>query len=246
MNKKKEQAGRGKGNPKKYTPGKLMELLNWNKRPFLDKMLEDGEPVTTCVEWCKTNKFSISLTTMYSYIKKRKEAIANGLTMELLEPRNNAESLKESLEKTALAGKKKSAETRKQQTFERKAIMEEFADASEKKRVKHDLELIDEVIQKGFEELKHIERISPAIAIKAIEMKHKLTGGRAGGHTIYGIEEIKLREAARENAIVTIMLKHIPPEKHDEVLEEMEDATHNYYESLGLGEAYRQMEAMND
>ncbi|MFB6365829.1 hypothetical protein ACFCP7_17475 [Paenibacillus elgii] len=78
-----------------------------------------------------------------------------------------------------------------------------------------------------------------------IEMKHKLTNGSAGGYTHYGLEEIKLREAARENAIVAIMLKHFPPEKHNEVLVEMEEATRAYYESLGLGEAYRQMEAMN-
>jgi hypothetical protein len=33
-------------------------------------------------------------------------------------------------------------------------------------------------------------------------MKYKLTGGSLGGLTVYGLEEINLNEASRENAIL--------------------------------------------
>ncbi|MGN7384071.1 hypothetical protein, partial [Paenibacillus sp. SAFN-117] len=49
----------------------------------------------------------------------------------------------------------------------------------------------------GFNTLSKMEVISPVMAIKAMEMKHKLTNGSAGGYTHYGLEEIKLREAGR-------------------------------------------------
>ncbi|WP_141500890.1 hypothetical protein [Paenibacillus luteus] len=38
-----------------------------------------------------------------------------------------------------------------------------------------------------------MEVISPVTAIKAMEMKHKLTNGSTGGYTHYGLEEIKLQ-----------------------------------------------------
>lgn len=71
--------------------------------------------------------------------------------------------------------------------------------------------------------------ISPATAIKAMEMKHKLTNGSSGGYTVYGIEEIKLREAARENAILAVLLEFISEEQHAAVLKRMEQVTREYY-----------------
>lgn len=55
----------------------------------------------------------------------------------------------------------------------------------------------------------------------------------------YGLEEIKLRESAREQAITAAILQFVPVEQHDAVIELMETATREYYESIGLGEAYR-------
>lgn len=195
------------------------------------------------MEWCNKNGFPISLPTMYTYIKQRRESLVNNLTTELLHPKDD---LKRALEDAAKKGGEQSKQNRAEVRAKAKAIMAEAMDQESSKRIRHDLELLDEVIQKGFDTLSKMEVISPVTAIKAIEMKHKLTnGGSTGGYTHYGLEEIKLRETARENAIVAIMLNHILPEKHNEVLVEMEDATQAYYESLGLGEAYRQMEAMN-
>ncbi|WP_025699175.1 hypothetical protein [Paenibacillus durus] len=211
----------------------------------MDKMIDNETPAKELVAWCNDNGFPISLPTMYSYMKRRSEAIANGITMELPQPKLHEESMERKMD-----GMKKAYSKAHQQRKEKRAqtkvkINQDLADQDSPKRIRHDLELLDEVIQKGFKTLNMIEVISPVIAIKAIEMKHKLTNGSAGDYTDYGLEEIKLREAARENAIVEIMLNHIPPEKHNEVLVEMEEATRAYYESLGLGEAYRQMEVMN-
>lgn len=48
-------------------------------------------------------------------------------------------------------------------------INQELADKDSAKRIRHDLELVDEVIQKGFKTLNMMEVISPVTAIKAIK-----------------------------------------------------------------------------
>lgn len=106
------------------------------------------------------------------------------------------------------------------------------------RKVKSDMELLDAVIQKGMETLHQMEHMSPQVAIKAIELKHKMTGGTHNGLTMYGLEEIRIREAAREASMTTVILKYIPEDQHEAVLEEMETITKAYYDSIGLGEAY--------
>ncbi|GAA4867132.1 hypothetical protein GCM10023310_53550 [Paenibacillus vulneris] len=234
-------------------PGKIAALVKWNNRPFLDKMIDDSTPVKELVAWCNNNSFPISIPTMYSYIKQRREAIVNGLTMELLHAKEDP--LKKSLEDSARdkareKGNTQYKENRAEERARAKATLEkELADQDSPKRIRHDLELLDEVIQKGFDTLSKMEVISPATAIKAMEMKHKLTNGSTGGYTHYGLEEIKLREAAREQAIIACLMEFIPQEKHEEAVRLMDDVTREYYQSIGLGEAYAQMEAreaMND
>ncbi|REK71980.1 hypothetical protein DX130_20010 [Paenibacillus paeoniae] len=47
-------------------------------------------------------------------------------------------------------------------------LEKELTDQDSPKRIRHDLELLDEVIQKGFDTLSKMEVISPATAIKAM------------------------------------------------------------------------------
>jgi hypothetical protein len=249
--------------PKKKSkgrPGRINDLLKWIKRPFLDKMLDDGESPYKCAMWCTENGFPISSPTMYEYARKRKEAIVNGLVAEIMpappslnRDEDEADEKQEDDSDTQKKPKRTMAEIKKEAADKRRkrgmkkaqqlANMERKAQHMTVNKIKHDMELLDEIIQKGFETLKMMDVINPATAVKAIELKQKITGGAHAGLTTYGIEEIRLREAARENAIVTILLEYIPEEKHPEVLERMEKATLEYYESIGLGDAYRQHNA---
>jgi len=83
--------------------------------------------------------------------------------------------------------------------------------------------------------------ISPVTAIKAIEMKHKLFNGGTGGHTIYGLEEIKVRDAAREQAIIACLMEFILQEKHEEAVRLMDHVTREYYKPIvqEIGDKYR-------
>lgn len=234
------------------TPGKIAALVGWNNRPFLDKMIDEETPAKELVAWCKDNGFYISLPTMYTYMKQRREGVVNNLTNELLQPKTE-DSLRKALEEASKKGGEQNKVNRREDRARAKQIManatEQMREQESPKRIRHDLELLDEVIQKDFDTLSKMEVISPSIAIKAMEMKHKLTNGSTGGYTHYGLEEIKLREDAREQAITAVILQFIPVEQHDAVIQRMEDVTRAYYESIGLGEAYAQQvarEAMED
>lgn len=205
------------------TVSKQKQLLDWPKLSFLNKMLDDGVSPNKCARWCKENGFSISVPTMYEYAKNRRTKIINTIQADKLRPNKS--------------NKKHRANN---PTNEERKQAHMTVD-----KVKSDLELLDAVIQQGFETLSSMKKINPTTAIKAIELKHKLTGGAAGGYTVYGLEEIRLREAARENAIVVVLLEFIPKEQHLAVIKRMEQVTKEYYESIGLGEAYEVIEPVS-
>ncbi|WAB25078.1 hypothetical protein M3_0127 [Lysinibacillus phage vB_LfM_LysYB1] len=228
---------------KKKQMTKLEELLQWNKRPFLDKMLDDGISANQCAEWIRENGIEISTPTVYTYAKRRKEAIVKDIQMEQVmdkrtQPRAST-AKKKTTGRPAKQGVKVDTKRYKEPNAStNRTQAERKRDNLTVDKLKSDMELLDAVMQKGYETLLNMEAIAPKDFLKAIELKHKITGGSHGGITTYGLEEIRLREAAREAAILAIMLKYIPEEQHMEVIAEMERATQEYYESIGLGEAY--------
>lgn len=222
--------------PKRSVP--IEKIAAWVKRPFLDKMLDDGHTIVKVVEWCLTQGLSVTNTVMTRYNRLRMEATIKGTTLEaLLAEENKArrdaklapkrEKLKKQREDQRLKEYEKKREARKQENL--------TVD-----KISTDLELLDAVMQKGFETLNRMDAIAPKDFLKALEIKHKITGGAHSGLTTYGVEEIRLRENARENAMLTILLEFIPEDKHEEVLERMESATQEFYESIGLGDEYEQ------
>ncbi|BAU27225.1 hypothetical protein DFP93_11385 [Aneurinibacillus soli] len=61
---------------------KLDELLKWKKSPILDGMLDEGISPNKCAEWLRSEGFSISTPTVYTYAKRRKRTIYESITRE--------------------------------------------------------------------------------------------------------------------------------------------------------------------
>jgi hypothetical protein len=234
---------RKKGRPKNQGMTKLQRLVEWNKRPFIDKMLDDGKSPNQVHKWIVENGIDLSVPTVYAYAKKRKEAIMNDVKIEaLLGQKKNPE--KEKAQKKAKVTKDSTSMKDKDGSGQWGNMTEEERAQKMKTvtRVKSELEILDLIIDKGFKTLHMMEVLSPDMALKAIKLKNEITGGEHNGITMYGLEEIRLREAAKETAMTTILLEYIPEDKHEEVLNKMELETKKYYESIGLGDAYEQMQ----
>lgn len=217
---------------------KLEQLAEWKKRPFLDKMLDDGVSPNQCHKWLLENGFEISMPMVYKYAQRRKEAIVKDIQLNTIMDKRTTNGGHSTSKKRKRRTKKTipTTHTREQEQEERKQ------DNLTVNKVQTDLELLDAVIQKGWETLSMMEAIDPSKAIQAIKLKNEITGGAHNGLTTYGLEEIRLREAARETAMTAILLEFIPEDKHEEVLKRMDEATKEFYESIGLGDEYKKLE----
>ena len=103
-------------------------------------------------------------------------------------------------------------------------------------KVYNDIQVLDEVIQKGFNGLKFTETLDIQVAIRAIETKAKITNNSMKGLTLVGLRELKLRVNARTSAMTEVLLRYVPEELHEEVLLAIEEEERRYYSNLDLDE----------
>ena len=94
--------------------------------------------------------------------------------------------------------------------------------------------MLDTIIQKGFASLKEVDYVEAPLAMKAIEVKAKVTGNQLQGLSLVGLRELRLRQSAKEQAMTEVILRFIPEEQHEEVYQAIEEAEAEFYENLDL------------
>ena len=211
----------------------LVQLYNNRKVVTkVDNMLDEGNTYDYIIEFCKENGISISKASLTNYKKKREEAIKTGTPLlQLLDKRakDNVTYIKDR-EVDKVRDKR---DTNTKDTEKAEATVTNLDKVG---NVYNDLELLDEVIRKGMKGLKYFDVVDTPLAMKAIELRAKITNNQLSGLSIAGLREIKLRQQARESALMEVIMKHVDEDKHDQLFEDMDEAEQRFYENLDLTE----------
>ncbi|UGO49257.1 hypothetical protein EMILIAHAH_171 [Bacillus phage vB_BanH_Emiliahah] len=195
----------------------------------VDNMLDEGQTYDYIIDFCKENGLSISKASLTNYKKKREEAIDKGVPLlQLLDKR-----AKDNV--TYISNKQVDMFRQKQDEEDAEiAHAASVTDMTKIDKVFHDLEFLDMVIEKGMKGLKAFEVVDTPLAMKAIELRAKITNNQLGGLSIAGLRELKLRQQARESAMMEVIMKYVPEDKHDVLFSDMEECERLFYENLDL------------
>ena len=104
-----------------------------------------------------------------------------------------------------------------------------------------DVSFLDKIISKGAVGLDEIYTLDPSIAMKAIEIKDKITDGQLKGMSLLGLRELQLKQVAKETAMTETMLEYIPEDQHEEVLNKMQEVEEEFYRNLDLDDEDRKL-----
>lgn len=212
----------------------LVQLYNNRKVcTKVDNMLDEGQTYDYIVEFCKSQGLEISKASLTNYKKKREEAIETGTPLLQLLDKRTKDNVTYITDKQVerLKGKKEV-----EPTEEEDRPFATITNLNKVETVFNDLELLDEVIRKGFKGLKAFDVVDTPLAMKAIELKAKITNNQLSGLSIAGLRELKLRQTMRESAMMEIIMKYVPEEKHDQLFEDLEEAEQAFLENLDLTE----------
>lgn len=212
----------------------LVQLYN-NKKVVtkVDNMLDEGQTYDYIIEFCKENGLTISKASLSNYKKKREEAIQTGTPLIHLLDKRTKDNVTYITDREVDRIKKGPEESKDESDSEELATVTSL---SKVENVYNDLEFLDEVIRKGMKGLKQFDVVDTPLAMKAIELKAKITNNQLSGLSIAGLRELKLRQQARESALMEVIMMYVPEDKHDDLFKDMELAEKRFYENLDLTE----------
>lgn len=182
---------------------KLEKLVKWDKVDEVNDMLMNGVSPHKVSEWCAENGFKISHPKLYEYKEMLQTAITKQVTVERL---------------LGIGIPKRTP-----------IVLQALGLSSAKGLVKNEMEVLDAVIQRGFDALASNPTVKIQDALRAVELKNKLTQGSHAGFTSYGLDQLRDLETAKFQAIVDVVLKYLPDDKHDELQEAIAEAEHTFY-----------------
>ncbi len=207
-------------------------LLNLYNNKLLvskvDEALDEGKTFDFIITFCKEKfDFEISKSALSRYKEKRRESIEKGIDLEsLLDKRRKSGNVIDI--KTKEVTPSGTPETY-DRTFDKVDTLYS------------DLELLDDIIHKGFVGLKYLDAVEAPLAMKAIEIKAKITGNQLQGISLVGLRELRLRQSAKEQAMTEVIMRFIPEDQHEAVFEEIERAEKEFYANLDLTEEDRRI-----
>lgn len=215
---------------KQASKGSVLLQLHNNKllSSKVNEALDTNKTYDEIMELCAEYEFEISKATLSRYKDKREEAIKKGIPLEeVLDGRVKSKVV-------SIAGK------------EVKSPVETRHDKHEKEMsaqdtLYSDIELLDDIIQKGFNGMQYVSVVDPQIAMKAIELKKKITGDSLQGMSVAGLKELNLRNLALQNSLTEVLFKYIPEDKHEEVIEYIDQVEEEFYNNLDLTEEDRRL-----
>lgn len=216
----------------------LVQLYNNRKLVTkVDNMLDEGQTYDYIVEFCKSESLGISKSTLTNYKQKREESIETGVPLVQLLDKRVKDNVTYITDKVADS-----------------IITQDFdepkggngggnppTNMDRVENVYNDLELLDEIIAKGAKGLSMFDVVDTPLAMKAIELKAKITNNQLSGLSIAGLREIKLRQRAREAALMEVIAQFVSEDKQEEVLDALDQAEHDFYENLDLTEEDRRI-----
>jgi len=183
---------------------KLEKLVKWEHREQVDTMLLNGVSPHKVSDWCKEHNFSISHPKLYEYKRMLQEAITKQVTIERI---------------LGIGVPKR-----------KPILLEALTGGNTTELVKNEMQVLDGIIQLGFNALTHSPTVKLQDAMRAIELKSKLTGGNHGGFTSYGLDQLRELETAKFNAMVEVVMQYLPEDKLEELQEALATAERTFYE----------------
>lgn len=213
----------------------LSQLYN-NKllRSKVDMALDEDMNYDDIIELCEEYDLELSKSAITRYKAKRKEAIENGWDLGELIDKRKKTSVKDISDKETpildVEGEYTPFEQAKQHT----------------QTIYDDIQVLDMIISKGAKGLEFVETLDPALMIRAMETKDKITGNQLKGMTFIGLRELMIKQQAQDTAMSEVLLEFIPEEKHEEVLERMEELQNEFYQNLDLDEEGKKLKEAID
>jgi len=220
----------------------LLELYdNPLLRTKVDSALDIGTTYADIIRVASSYGVSLSTASLSRYANARKEAIRTGVALRKLLDGSTAKKIDNLKNKevktdtTPLTGQ--AIQPRKPLPLDEPA-----PEQGEVTKYISDYDVLDTIIQRGLEGVTNLDApVAPKDLLKAIEVKAKLSNNANAGLSIEGLQELRVRTVARDNAVAQALLKFVPEDKQAEAMEFISKAEEDMLKNMDVSPQGRQI-----
>lgn len=192
----------------------LYRLMNSSHSKVINRMISNGDSLAKITKWLNSENFEISKNSVARYMQAYKQSVASKVSLKAF-----------IVPATAL-----SVEDIKKLIEEKEEVTEVIHKA------KNDREILDKILEKGFNNLHAMpdSKISIDIMFQTIKLKEQI----ANHNTLYGEEIYQELELGKYAAIISEILKFIPDKQKTQVIERIRQVEEDYYREKGYYREY--------
>lgn len=209
------------------------KLLSTKIHSEFDKADAGGDSMTydEMVELCNEYDLQISKPSLSRYRARRVESIEEGIPLvELLDQRKKSGNI--------IDIRTPDDEGAEPETLSGSSFDETFKTVD---KVYSDIQVLDEIIQKGWNALQYTETADIPHALRAIEIRAKLTDNSMQGLSLVGLRELRMRSQAKHSAMLDSIMMYVPEDQHEELLDYIDEQEKAFYDNLDLNEEDRKL-----
>lgn len=217
--------------------------------PKINNMLDKEAKYDFILEMIEEQGFKVSKSALSGYKKKLQEARDKNIAVESILDRRST-----SADVYDISGKEI---TEWLANDDPRAVDTEYGggnggggggdDRNTPKKLFDQMEFIDRIIDKADFSLDTMNVVDLRVALKAMELKSKITNNQLGSISIAGLKQLLIRQQALEEAMFEAMSVHVPDEKQDAFLETYKASKQEYFDAMDLSERDKQaIEALKE
>lgn len=195
-------------------------------------MLESEKTYKFINTYLRSKNLEMSNPTLGNLKSKIQESKEKGISLDSLIDMNKKKSIKD-VNPDKIKGFKPDRNNTQYSDKVADDISRETGEVVVKNKVYNPREILQSIMDKGFDTLQKVDYIDMNTMLKAADLYNKYYGNTDKGLTTEAIQQYQLLVNATLNAMKETIIRYVPQENQKEAFEEMENKRKEYLEQFG-------------
>lgn len=217
-------------------------ILDKNLRGKVINLMREHQSYTFILQYLASKGYKMARGSLTNFKNKVQEAQDTGVDLEDLADGRKKKSV-EQVDKDKIKGYDGNMHlmTSKQNIKDATGSYDFYNEIAPKQKLTSNAQVLESVIEKGFDTLQNMDTVDTATTLKAVEMMQKYFAQDSRGLSQEALKQYQLIMQARMTAASEVMMQYVPSDKQEEALNAMDEKEHQFLKDYGANEDTKEL-----
>lgn len=217
-------------------------ILDKNLRGKVINLMREHQSYNFILQYLASKGYKMARGSLTNFKNKVQEAQDTGVDLEDLADGRKKKSV-EQVDKDKIKGYDGNMHlmTSKQNIKDATGSYDFYNEIAPKQKLTSNAQVLESVIEKGFDTLQNMDTVDTATTLKAVEMMQKYFAQDSRGLSQEALKQYQLIMQARMSAASEVMMQYVPSDKQEEALNAMDEKEHQFLKDYGANEDTKEL-----